>query len=207
MTMITEKGQRLRWLLILLFVIYILLVPVWIIYCKSSPEIFYIRQWNGMVFASGDMYRNITEYANLNPLWIFWDDMLLNVAAFIPFGVYLELLSHDRPVWVKSLIIFLSSLAIEVMQFVLIMGRTDIVDLIANTLGGVIGIVIMKLLYREKIIKVVLVLAVLMTVVVGIFSGIATVKNYRDVSDFYRREETVDYGEMESDEEGVPYQG
>jgi len=208
MTVITEKGQPLRWLLIVLFAIYFLLVPVWVILFKSSPEIFYIGQWYGNNIATPEMYRNFTDYANLNPLWIFWDDMILNVVAFIPFGIYLELLFHDKRSWGKVLAVFLTSLAIEMTQFILILGRTDIVDLIANTLGGVLGIIIMKLLYHDKIVKVILVLAVIFTVVVMINTGIDTYRNYITVRDFYADEDFVwDESAYGEGSEEVQYQG
>ena len=191
--MVIDRGRPLRKMATVLFLIYILLVPVWVLLFKSSCEIFYIGKWNGRVIASEEMIRNFTHYANINPRRIFWGDMLLNILAFVPFGIYLEMLYHEKKAAEKILVMFLVSLAIEVTQFTLIIGATDIVDLIANTLGGIAGLLIMKLLYHNNVIKVILVIAAFITVVVAVEVGIHTVKIYNDVKDFYNEETYTEY--------------
>jgi len=183
--MIIDKGQPYRKLLVALFIIYLLLIPVWVLLLKSSCEIFYIGKWKGQIFASEEMIRNFSHYANLNPFKIFREDMLLNVAAFIPFGIYLEMLYHDKSFVKKTLTMALVSLAIEITQFTLLLGATDIVDLWANTLGGIIGLLLMRILYNDKGIKAVLIAAIFVTVIVAVGVGIKSVKIYRDVKFFY----------------------
>ncbi len=191
--MVIDKGRPMRKLAVALFIIYILLVPVWVLLFKSSCEVFYIGKWEGLIIANEEMICNFTRHANVNPTRIYWGDMLLNILAFVPFGIYLEMLFHDKNAFEKVLVMFLVSLAIEVTQFTLILGATDVVDLIANTLGGIAGLLIMKMLYHDRIIKVVLVLAVFITAVTAIEVGIHTVRIYHDVSDFYNEETYEEY--------------
>lgn len=96
------------------------------------------------------MYKNQSPwYSRINPIPILTIDLatfLLNIIMLIPFGVYLWLMVKPEKIsWelvaTKSLVF---SLLIEVLQMLLYItlnsGRSvDVNDLIANTLGGVIG--------------------------------------------------------------------
>ena len=210
MSRVLDKGSPYRTLLKVLFIVYILLVPFWVILMKSSFWFFFNLKEGWPVIADKEMFSNFTKIANLNPFWIFWKDMLMNVAAFIPFGIYLEMHMHRKPFIIKALIIFGSSLIIEITQFVFMLGATDIVDLIANTLGGVLGLVTMKLLFRDKAIRVILILAAVTTVITAITVGINSARNYKDLKELYSWEqdytypETADYPEAFEYEEAVP---
>ena len=207
MTMVIDKGRPFRKLAVTLFIIYLLLIPVWVLLLKSSCEIFYIARWQGHIIADEEMIRNISHYANLNPFKIFRNDMLLNVAAFIPFGIYLEMLYHDKSAAKKILTMALVSLMIEITQFTLLLGATDVVDLWANTLGGVIGLLLMKILYNDKAIKAILIAAVFVTAFVAIAVGIQSVKVYRDVKYFYDEcEEDIVFSGFPEYEEEVLYE-
>lgn len=77
----------------------------------------------------------------------------LNIAIFFPFGHFL---SQIKPHWhllIRILVITLTSIFFEMCQYVFVIGGTDITDVIANTLGGILGIVLyvlVKKLWREK---------------------------------------------------------
>lgn len=75
-------------------------------------------------------------------------ELLGNVAVFIPFGIYLRTLVSWRP-WALVLAIAGTSLAVEVAQYVLAVGASDVSDLILNTAGGVVGIAIAFRLRRR----------------------------------------------------------
>ncbi|OZS77423.1 hypothetical protein CF394_11425 [Tetzosporium hominis] len=96
------------------------------------------------------MYKNQSPwYSRINPIPILTIDMatfILNIIMLVPFGVYQWLVvKQNKLSWelvaVRS---FLFSLTIEVLQLLLYItlnsGRSvDINDLIANTLGGILG--------------------------------------------------------------------
>lgn len=80
-------------------------------------------------------------------------EILFNVVSFIPFGIYMEILFRKASWTVNLLVILLVSLAFEVVQYILLLGIADITDLLANGLGGAIGINIMYVLtsiWHEK---------------------------------------------------------
>ncbi|WP_256794270.1 VanZ family protein [Terrabacter sp. Ter38] len=67
-------------------------------------------------------------------------EVFVNLALFVPFGVYLGLLAPSRPWWAPVIVMAGASLALEVAQYVLAVGRSDTTDVIANTAGGLAGL-------------------------------------------------------------------
>ena len=187
--MITDRDRPLRYLIFLLFIIYLIMIPVWVMFFKSETSIFFKQYWETKQFADTYMLDHFTEYANVNPLRIKVGDMVLNVIAFVPFGIYLDMLYHDHAVISKIMGMVFVSLMIEVFQFSLMFGSTDIVDLISNTLGGVIGLLIMRRIYSDKSVKIMLVIALVLTIVVALEIGIHTVNAYYSLADYYNSEQ------------------
>ncbi|WP_342527292.1 VanZ family protein [Chryseomicrobium sp. FSL W7-1435] len=110
------------------------------------------------------MYKNQTSWlSRINPIPILTIDIatfVLNIIMFIPFGVYQWLLvKKDKiswePVVISSL---LFSLSIEVLQLLMYIifnsaRSVDVNDLIANTLGGVLGYLAMKFISKNVYFK------------------------------------------------------
>ena len=67
-------------------------------------------------------------------------EVLYNIIVFVPLGVYVQIFRENWKITTKCLIIFLTSLLFEVVQFIFAIGASDITDLIVNTLGGITGI-------------------------------------------------------------------
>lgn len=63
-------------------------------------------------------------------------EVLANLALFVPFGIYLAALGVR---W-KLPIIIGASVALEVAQYVLATGSSDVTDVIMNTAGGALGL-------------------------------------------------------------------
>jgi len=92
-----------------------------------------------------------------------------NILLFIPFGIYISVLRSEWPLLKRVLSAAALSLAFEVVQFIFALGRTDVTDLLGNTLGGVIGICIYALALRilkERTFKAVNIIALILTVCV-----------------------------------------
>ncbi len=75
-------------------------------------------------------------------------EIIQNVIAFLPFGVYLRALSEDKMIIKEVGAIALISVIYETLQYVLAIGRTDITDVIANTIGGAAGILVCILIEK-----------------------------------------------------------
>ena len=92
-----------------------------------------------------------------------------NILIFIPLGIYICILKSKWPFMEKVLPIVALTLAFEAIQFIFAIGRSDITDVLDNTLGGVIGIGIYALLFKifkNRTVKVVNILALVVTVFV-----------------------------------------
>lgn len=76
-------------------------------------------------------------------------EMISNILAFIPFGVMLGVTFKELTFKHKIASIFAFSLVVEIIQYVLAIGVTDITDLIMNTLGGLVGISLYDLVTKH----------------------------------------------------------
>jgi glycopeptide antibiotics resistance protein len=76
------------------------------------------------------------------------ENLVGNVIGFIPFGFICPLLSKKfRTLRVIVLSTFTLSLSYEVIQVLFEFGSFDVDDLILNTLGGVLGYILFKIIY------------------------------------------------------------
>ena len=69
-------------------------------------------------------------------------ELILNVVIFIPLGIYVGVLFKNRTWRHKFLIFALISLMFEGLQFIFKIGAFDITDVITNTIGGLVGLLL-----------------------------------------------------------------
>lgn len=75
-----------------------------------------------------------------------------NVAAFLPFGFILPIVSRRGRYWYKAFFLtFLLSLCIEVTQLVFKVGSFDVDDLFLNTIGGILGFICYKITQKIRV--------------------------------------------------------
>lgn len=119
-----------------LFVIY-LIALLWIIVFKfNAPfsKLGYMRSINLIPFNESLIINGKLDFR----------EIIMNVAIFMPLGIYSGVLLKKWTVGKKIFLFFLISLICEIFQFILGVGASDITDIINNTLGGIIGLVIYK---------------------------------------------------------------
>jgi glycopeptide antibiotics resistance protein len=113
-----------------------LLTLLWLVLFKFSFDISGVlldhqaRSLNLIPFASS--HENIRE-------------MISNLVVFIPFGLLLGITFKQINHRQKLATIFAFSLATEAIQYALAIGASDITDVIANTLGGLMGLTVYRL--------------------------------------------------------------
>lgn len=156
------KGKQ-KFFVPVLFLIYLALL-VWIILFKLQFNI------NDL-----DMVRSI----NLIPFYydkeigtsFHLKEVFENLLIFVPMGIYLQMLLPKCRFHGKLIIIAGTSLLLEVAQYVLAIGRSDITDLITNFMGGLLGLALYGMMARllknrETANKLFFILAVIVSVVV-----------------------------------------
>lgn len=86
---------------------------------------------------------------NMIPLNMYdFSDVYNNIRIFVPLGIYICMLKSKWSFMKKLIPMIGLTLAFEMIQFVFAIGRSDITDILANTLGGAIGIAIYELLFK-----------------------------------------------------------
>jgi len=124
----------------ILLVIYIILLS-WLVLFKlgfSFSGIRRIREINLIPFR----YDNVIEGD------LYWLEPLFNMIAFLPFGILLRKLDCDIKCGFS--IFLLVSLFFEIIQYILSIGVSDITDIITNVIGGVLGMVMINILDKNR---------------------------------------------------------
>jgi glycopeptide antibiotics resistance protein len=94
-------------------------------------------------------------------------EVIENIAVFVPLGIYLSMLASKWSFSQKLIAILSTTLAFEIIQFIFAIGRSDLTDIFANTLGGVIGIglyALLKKLLKARTDKVINIVALILTI-------------------------------------------
>lgn len=146
----------------ILFLLYLVLL-IWIILFKlqfSITALDRVREINLIPF----YYKEEISFHAI--------EVLENVLIFVPFGIYLCLVFQRSRLRSKLLFIAGMSMLLEVCQYVLTVGRSDITDLITNISGGLIGIFLYNTVVRlfhnqRRIDQIIIISATIVTVVVG----------------------------------------
>lgn len=78
-------------------------------------------------------------------------EIVMNIVIFVPLGVYAGMVFKKWNFGKNVFFFFVTSLMVEGIQFIFKLGSFDITDIITNTLGGIIGWMLLKAI--EKISK------------------------------------------------------
>lgn len=151
------KSSKLLWILAAIYI----LVLFWIILFKgqmSLEHLPHIRNINLIPFGEMLILNGAPDFGEV------FDNMLI----FVPLGLYLAMLNFGRSHWVQILTAAGVSLVLETLQYVLAVGASDITDLLANTLGGAVGVGIYALcarIFKGRADKILLIFASIATVI------------------------------------------
>lgn len=113
-----------------------LLILLWLVLFKFSFNLFSILDYHTRSI-------NLIPFAGSSALNVRGN--FYNCAVFIPFSLLLTVNFKRAGFWRKLTFVFVFSLAVEIAQFVFAIGATDITDLITNTFGGFLGLLLYDL--------------------------------------------------------------
>lgn len=83
--------------------------------------------------------------------WTAWFNLVGNILCFIPFGVFLPAVCRWTRTFVRTTILTVTfSMMIETIQLCLKIGIFDVDDLMLNTIGGMLGYCIYKIVQRFR---------------------------------------------------------
>lgn len=140
----TQKKRR-RAVAILLFLFYFVVLFYFLFFSESMGRTFSERTYHYNLVPFREIKRFVTYYKVLGI-----DAVLLNIAgniaAFVPFGIFLPIFSKRcRHFWYTALYSLELSLFVELLQLLTKVGSFDVDDLLLNTIGGMTGYVIYRL--------------------------------------------------------------
>lgn len=115
-----------------------LLILIWILLFKFGVQFSYMSERNINLSPFREFY---TSAENVDP-----PQIILNILIFFPLGLYVGILFPKLHFFTKTALFFLVSFFIELFQYILKIGAFDITDIINNTLGGILGFLILKFL-------------------------------------------------------------
>ncbi len=152
MSKIYAHGKKIVFVLFL--IAYALLLAKALLFKQVSP----LELFNADRMARSGLnltpFRTIAGYSHFN-YWIAFMNIVGNVALFVPMGLYLQIFLKNKKILRSVALVCAVSVCVEAVQYLLGLGSADIDDVILNTLGGLLGVLIYRLLYawlkdREK---------------------------------------------------------
>lgn len=145
----------------LLFIIYVI-VLCWILLLKLGVRFSYMakRQVNLIPFNQLSSSHDKIDVG----------EIILNILIFVPLGIYTGILFQKWRFGKKLSLVFFISLLVEGLQFILAVGAFDSTDVITNTFGGLIGLLLFNAMEkafhdRFKAQKIINIIAAIGTVV------------------------------------------
>ncbi|WP_235508171.1 VanZ family protein [Agromyces sp. Soil535] len=142
MSFLEKKPSRAggRALLVVLFVVYLVLLAWLVLWKLEVPYVGVgaLREIKLVPFAPSAGAGASAPF-----------EVVANFVLFVPFGLYLGLLAPSWPWWKAVGAVAGASLVLEVAQYVLALGSSDVTDLVVNTAGGLAGIGLLALARRR----------------------------------------------------------
>ena len=134
-----RNFQEIRKSWLAVFILYLLAVGYLTIFNRSEGR-------STDVLTGFASFQRAIETRSLAPL----NHFMLNVVMFLPLGFLFPMLQPERldKLLLVTPISAMLSVAIESIQLTLRLGQCDLEDIVANTLGGVLGLLVYRLYIR-----------------------------------------------------------
>jgi len=120
-----------------------LLTLLWLVLFKLSYDILAI------LATYNTRSVNLVPFVTLGQTGL--SETISNLVIFIPFGLLLSLNFKRTRLSRLLTAVFVVSAAVETLQFIFAIGTTDATDLVTNTFGGLVGLVLYRLV--SKVVK------------------------------------------------------
>ena len=144
----TTRNQKFGWVL---FVLYLASLVYFMFFAESFGRDPAARDYayNLELFKEIKRFYHYREQLGIHAFLL---NVVGNVAAFIPCGFFLPIVSRRSRRWYNAILIcFGLSFCIEVTQLVCKVGSFDVDDLLLNTAGGIIGFISYRIVQRIRI--------------------------------------------------------
>ena len=129
------------------FVLYILLLIVILFRTQHQTRSINLIPFRGVVsYLSGEDLVSGKDCAAVLHAFML-SNLLGNIVLFIPLGVYVTLFTQGKTIWENTALILFVSILVETLQYTFKFGIGDVDDVILNTVGGLIGCTLCRIVY------------------------------------------------------------
>lgn len=145
-----KKRNNNRYLYVLVFLVYLGVLFYFLFFAEMFGRAAIHEEYSYNLVPFKEITRFI-KYRDILGSAAVWLNLVGNVVAFVPFGLFLPvLIKRDAGYLQVAFFTMLLSLIIECIQLVSKVGSFDVDDIILNTLGGIIGGVLCYLYRKYK---------------------------------------------------------
>lgn len=145
----TTKRQKLGWVI---FIVYLALLAYFLFFSEDFGRGSHLQEEYAYNLEPFKEIRRFIVYRHVVGMKSFFLNIIGNMAGFMPFGFFLPVISRrSRHIYNTVLLSFLFSLSIETVQLVFKVGSFDVDDMILNTLGGLFGFLLYKIVQTIRI--------------------------------------------------------
>jgi len=128
-----------RWIKFGAFIVYISVLVYFLFFADMLGRTTGATNYRYNLILFKEIRRFIVYSGHLGASSVF-TNLIGNVVAFIPFGIFLPILTNNRlKIFRVTIFTFALTLSIELIQLMSRVGIFDVDDMILNTLGGIIG--------------------------------------------------------------------
>lgn len=132
----TTRNQKLGWVL---FLAYLALLVYFLFFAESFDRDWVRREYSYNL----ELFKEIKRfylYRDQLGVKAFVLNVFGNVAAFVPYGFFLPIVSRRSKKWWNTVLLsFGFSLCVELIQLIFRVGSFDVDDILLNTIGGILG--------------------------------------------------------------------
>ena len=132
---------------------------LFLIYVAGLCYFLFFAENYGRVLGQENYRYNLVPFREIERFWTYREDLGIhsfynlagNILGFVPAGFFIPILwENKRGFFFTVCVTFDMSLLVEILQIVLRVGSFDVDDLILNTLGGIIGYLLLTLVGKWR---------------------------------------------------------
>lgn len=144
----TSKNQKFGWLL---FLAYLAVLVYFLFFSESFGRVPGQREssYNLELFKEIKRFYLYREQLGMKAFLL---NIVGNVAAFMPCGFFLPIISRRSKKWQYTILLcFCLSLGVELLQLLVRVGSFDVDDILLNSIGGILGYLFYQAVQRLRI--------------------------------------------------------
>ncbi len=145
----TTKRQKMGWVV---FVFYLIFLAYFLFFSDYFGRGSHAQEEYAYNLVPFTEIRRFIVYRHVVGTKSFLLNIPGNIVGFMPFGFFLPVISRRSRVWFNTVLLsFLFSLCVETVQLIFKVGSFDVDDIILNTLGGLLGYILYKIVQTIRV--------------------------------------------------------